>query len=72
MNKYSLLFSLGLVNMAQAACGGMMCAAIYNLDPNTCQCVPIEWMECHPQYNSKCNQWVTDEDKGRDPSKNPY
>ena len=48
------------------------CAAIYSVDPDTCECVPIEWMECHPQYNEECNQYDTDEEMGRDPEENPY
>ena len=33
----------------------IMCMDIMSVDKETCTCVPIEWMECHPQYNKNCN-----------------
>ena len=50
----------------------LVCAAIYSFDPDTCACVEIEWMECHPQYGNDCNQAEYDDSKDRDLSKNPY
>ena len=51
-----------------------MCAMIYSVDPVTCMCVPISWMECHPQYNPApdCNQRDVDTSMGRDWMANPY
>ena len=38
-----------------------MCAMIYSVDLDTCECVPIYGMECHPQYGLNCNQNEYDE-----------
>ena len=50
----------------------LMCAAIYSFDSENCECVEIEWMECHPQYNNYCNQSDYDASVNRDPAENPY
>ena len=55
----------------------IICMGIYSIDEVACECVPIEWMECHPQYhngeqNPDCNQWEVDEEEDRLPWKNPY
>ena len=52
----------------------LMCAMIYSVDQETCKCVPIAWMECHPQYNpaSDCYQRQEDVNRGRNPEDNPY
>ena len=63
--------------MSDAALGcDMMCAAIYSQD-EFCNCVPIAWMECHPQYNmgmlnQNCNQEKEDHYRERRPEDNPY
>ena len=48
------------------------CIATMSVDEETCTCVPIMWMECHPQYNLNCNQSYYDLNAGRDPYQNPY
>ena len=30
----------------------IICMGIYSIDEVACECVPIEWMECHPQYHN--------------------
>ena len=71
-------FAVLAASMAtQAFACDLMCIAIYSVDPMTCSCVPIEWMECHPQYNfgqtnEICNQRKEDEMRGRNPDYNPY
>ena len=63
--------------MSDAALGcDMMCAAIYSQD-EFCNCVPIKWMECAPQYNGGklnqyCNQEKEDYIRDRRPEENPY
>ena len=51
-----------------------MCAMIYSVDSVNCECVPIAWMECHPQYNPSpdCNQRDIDIAMGRDFMQSPY
>ena len=56
---------------AQEPACDLMCAAIYSFDPDTCDCVEIEWMECHPQYGEECNQYDKDVEMGRNPEQNP-
>ena len=64
--------SVAAVAMARASACDLICAAIYSVDPVACDCVPIEWMECHPQYRLDCNQRTYDIEHGRDPRDNPY
>ena len=35
-----------MATQAVAECD-LVCAAIYSVDQETCDCVPIKWMECH-------------------------
>ena len=67
----SLFVVASLSATATAVCN-LMCAGIYTLDLEKCECVPIEYMECHPQYNVDCNQYAYDKKAGRDPNDNPY
>ena len=51
---------------------------IWVLDRDACDCFPIDWMECHPRYQSDYTDWGTcdqaeyDAEQGRDPALNPY
>lgn len=51
-----------------------MCETNFEVDPVTCTCAPLNWMECEPGYKPTldCNQWETDAMKGRDPRLNPF
>ena len=61
-----------MATQAPADCD-LFCIAIYSVDVENCACVPIEWMECHPQYTEDgCNQKQLDISSGRDPDLNPY
>ena len=44
---------------------------IYSFDRETCACIEIKYMECHPQYNNDCNQAKYDQQQGR-LTDNPY
>ena len=66
------LFVVASFSATATAVCDLMCAAIYSVDEENCKCVPIEWMECHPQYNENCNQYAYDKKAGRNPEKNPY
>ena len=72
MKSYLAATMSAAVTMAQKEECDLMCMMIYSFDPETCACVPIEWMECHPQYNNNCSQLDYDYSKGRDYSANPY
>ena len=63
---------LGLIAASAAAkeCD-IFCAMIYSVSDD-CECVPIEGMECNPQYNVTCSQYEYDLQHGRDPEKSPY
>merc|ERR1712003_374136 len=62
----------GLISENPNAECDLMCAAIYSVDTETCDCVPIAMMECHPQYNEDCNQCEKDIALSRNPMDNPY
>ena len=32
---------------------GIICLAIYSIDSERCECVPIPGLECHSQYNGQ-------------------
>ena len=66
----SLMTVMAVSSSAQEC--DLMCAMIYSLDQEACACVPIKWMECHPQYRLECDQRVYDTNQGRDPDQNPY
>ena len=56
--SFLALAALATAGMVAAECD-IMCAAIYSVDTENCECVGIKWMECHPQYfdgvTSECN-----------------
>ena len=69
MQKY-LAFT-ALIVVAHAKACDLICAMIYSVDVNTCECVPIYGMECHPQYHNNCSQIDYDLEMGRE-WLNPY
>ena len=48
MMKYLIGASVALARVGAAKECDLVCAMIYSVDPESCACVPIEWMECHP------------------------
>ena len=66
------LFVVASLSATVTAVCDLMCAAIYSVDQENCKCVPIKWMECHPQYKENCNQYAYDKKASRDPEKNPF
>ena len=72
MKSATVISLLTTATFAQKFECQMMCAAIYSVDYESCSCVPIKFMECHPQYNNDCIQADYDEAHGRNPEKNPY
>ena len=44
----------------------------FTLDREQCECMPKEWMECHPYYGEDCDQLARDKLLNRDPFENPY
>ena len=79
MKQYFAIASV-LAIIGYAADCDIMCAAIYSVDSEKCECIPIEYMECHPQYwegkEDTCNQVSLDlayeQDFGRIAGYNPY
>ena len=70
IRKFAVLNAVA-TTFAAAECD-IMCAMIYSVDMDKCECVPISWMECHPQYGWGCDQRETDIKMGRNPDENPY
>ena len=72
MFKLATIAATLLAGLIHARQCDIMCMGIYSVDPVTCTCVPIKYMECHPQYGDNCKQPQKDIDMGRDWRRNPY